>query len=171
MVYNLFGKQSHVVTKEIIKILENDLMSSLSPHSLYQRFSMFPGNAPVPMLICGSDNDFVVDSNLLHGWQPWLKEGDIASATLRDVASATVRDVASATVRDVASATLRDVASATVRDVASATLRDRIWSCPGGRYFFQYFHSQLVSEQITKFWQLSGLFPKQRKKYAMLVRE
>jgi len=122
MVYNLFGKQSHVVTKEIIKILENDLMSSLSPHSLYQRFSMFPGNAPVPMLICGSDNDFVVDSNLLHGWQPWLKEGDIASATLRDVASATVRDVASATVRDVASATLRDVASATLGDVASATL-------------------------------------------------
>jgi len=131
MVYNLFGKQSHVVTKEIIKMLENDLMSSLSPHSLYQRFSMFPGNAPVPMLICGSDNDFVVDSNLLHGWQPWLKEGD----------------------------------------VGSATLRDRIWSCPGGRYFFHYFHSQLVSKQITKFWQLSGLFPKQRKKYAMLVRE
>ena len=131
MVYNLFGKQSHVVTKEIIKILENDLMSSLSPHSLYQRFSMFPGNAPVPMLICGSDNDFVVDANLLHGWQPWLKEND----------------------------------------VASATLRDRIWSCPGGRYFFHYFHSQLVREQITKFWQLSGLFPKQQKKYAMLVRE
>jgi len=74
MVYSLFGHQSHAITKEIIRILEKDLMSSLSPHSLYQRFSLFPGNAPVPMLICGSDNNFVIDSNLLQGWQPWLKK-------------------------------------------------------------------------------------------------
>ena len=51
-------------------------MTSLSPHSLYQRFSLFPGDVPVPLLVCGSENDFVIDPNLLEGWQPWLKEGD-----------------------------------------------------------------------------------------------
>ncbi|MGC8711887.1 MAG: alpha/beta hydrolase [Leptodesmis sp.] len=28
----------------------------------------------------------------------------------------------------------------------------RLWICPGGRYFFHYFYSQQVSEQIVKFW-------------------
>lgn len=29
----------------------------------------------------------------------------------------------------------------------------RLWVCPGGRYFFHYFYSQQVSEQIARFWQ------------------
>lgn len=28
----------------------------------------------------------------------------------------------------------------------------RLWVCPGGRYFFHYFYSQQVSEQIVQFW-------------------
>ena len=76
MVYNLFGHQSHSITRELIKILEQDLMTSLSPHTLYQRASFFPGGVPVPLLVCGSHNDFVIDFHLLQGWQPCLKEGD-----------------------------------------------------------------------------------------------
>lgn len=32
----------------------------------------------------------------------------------------------------------------------------RLWVCPGGRYFFHYFYSQQVSEQITQFWKTAG---------------
>lgn len=35
----------------------------------------------------------------------------------------------------------------------------RLWVCPGGRYFFHYFYSQQVSEQITQFWQTVDLRP------------
>jgi hypothetical protein len=27
-------------------------------------------------MVCGSQDDVVVDPNLLQGWQPWLKSGD-----------------------------------------------------------------------------------------------
>lgn len=29
---------------------------------------------------------------------------------------------------------------------------DRLWRCPEGRHFFQYFHPQAVGEEILKFW-------------------
>lgn len=76
MVYNLFGHQSRPIIREILRILEGDLSSSLSPHTLYQRVSFFPGGVTVPLLVCGSQDDMIIDSNLLQGWQPWLKESD-----------------------------------------------------------------------------------------------
>lgn len=33
-------------------------------------------------------------------------------------------------------------------------LRSRLWLCPGGRHFFHYTHSEQVSQEIFKFWQL-----------------
>jgi len=33
----------------------------------------------------------------------------------------------------------------------------RLWICSGGRYFFHYFYSRQVSEQIVQFWRSSGL--------------
>uniref|UniRef100_A0A832H5I0 Alpha/beta hydrolase n=1 Tax=Oscillatoriales cyanobacterium SpSt-402 TaxID=2282168 RepID=A0A832H5I0_9CYAN len=104
MVFSLFGYQSPPITREFRHLLERDLRGSLSPHTLYQRVSFFPGGVMVPLLICGSKTDMVIDSNLLQGWQPWLKDSD------------------------------------------------RLWICPDGRYFFHFFHPQLVSEQITQFW-------------------
>ncbi len=103
-VFNLFGYQSPPIARELQQLLERDLESSLSPHSLYQRVSFFPGGVTVPLLVCGSNTDMVIDPNLLRGWQPWLKPGD------------------------------------------------RLWVCPDGRYFFHFFHPQLVSQQITQFW-------------------
>lgn len=75
-VYNLFGFQCPGTTQKLMQTLERDLISSLSPHSLYQRVSIPPGGVSVPLLVCGSRDDVAIDSNLLYGWQPWLKECD-----------------------------------------------------------------------------------------------
>jgi pimeloyl-ACP methyl ester carboxylesterase len=75
-VHNLFGSQSRPIIRSLMKVLEQDLSTSLSPHTLYQRISFFPGGVPVPLMVCGGQDDIVVDSNLLQGWQPWLKQCD-----------------------------------------------------------------------------------------------
>ncbi|MCU0568971.1 MAG: alpha/beta hydrolase [Oculatellaceae cyanobacterium Prado106] len=103
-VYHLFGRQCPHRTREFRKMLDQDLQCSLSPHNLYQRASYFPHGAPVPLLVCGGQNDTIIDPNLLQGWQTWLKEGD------------------------------------------------RLWQCPNGRYFFHYCYPEMVSQQISQFW-------------------
>lgn len=75
-VYNLFGYQKEHTIKRLMRILEEDLNCSLSPHSLFQRLSIPPEAVPVPFMVCGSMNDIIVDTDALHGWQPYLKEGD-----------------------------------------------------------------------------------------------
>jgi hypothetical protein len=72
----LFGYHSRPITREFKQILDKDLISSLSPHTLYQRISIFPGGVEAPLLVCASQDDAVIDPNLLAGWQPWLKESD-----------------------------------------------------------------------------------------------
>lgn len=76
MVHHLFGYQSRPSLRELQQVLEQDLSHSLSPHTLYQRASFFPGEVPVPLLVCGSQDDQIIDPNGLQGWQPWLKKGD-----------------------------------------------------------------------------------------------
>jgi len=76
MVSNLFGQQPRHLIKMWIEVLERDLMQSLSLHSLVERFSLYPQGAPVPMLVCGSEDDVIVDPMQLRAWQPWLKPGD-----------------------------------------------------------------------------------------------
>lgn len=76
MVRNLFGYQEHSCTKALRQTLERDLNSSPSPHSLYQQISIPPGDVPVPLLVCGSQEDVIVDRNALQGWQPYLKTSD-----------------------------------------------------------------------------------------------
>lgn len=76
MVYNLFGYQHEHTVKLLVTVLERDLDCSLSPHSLFQRLSIPPGGTPVPLLLCGSENDIAVELDDLQGWQPYLKEGD-----------------------------------------------------------------------------------------------
>ncbi|NER80834.1 MAG: alpha/beta hydrolase, partial [Leptolyngbya sp. SIO1D8] len=76
MVYTLWGAQPIHDLKGWIQQLEQDLVQSLSLHSLMQRFSLFPGDAPVPLLICGGQHDAIVDPPQIQGWQPWLKAGD-----------------------------------------------------------------------------------------------
>lgn len=76
MVTVLFGQQPRHLLKMWIEVLERDLVQSLSLHSLVERFSLYPQDAPVPMLVCGSEDDAIVDPIQLRAWQPWLKPGD-----------------------------------------------------------------------------------------------
>ncbi|MDX2229559.1 MAG: alpha/beta hydrolase [Leptolyngbyaceae cyanobacterium bins.349] len=75
-VYTLFGYQSAPVTRELRHLLERDLKHSLSPHTLYHRVSFFPAGVPVPLLVCGSQTDSIVDPTQIEGWQTWLKDCD-----------------------------------------------------------------------------------------------
>ncbi|MEM1291859.1 MAG: alpha/beta hydrolase [Cyanobacteria bacterium P01_H01_bin.162] len=73
---SLFGPQCQHCVEGWIQLLERDLISSLSLHSLLSRFSLFPAGVSVPLMVCGGEADTVVDPVQLQGWQPWLKPGD-----------------------------------------------------------------------------------------------
>ncbi len=76
MAYNLFGYHKECTMKHLVKLLEQDLDCSLSPHSLFQRISVPPEGVSVPLMVCGSRDDMIVESETLQGWRPWLKQGD-----------------------------------------------------------------------------------------------
>lgn len=105
MVYGLLGSPLKDTREMVVKLLEQDLYQSLSPHSLVRSMSLLPISVEVPLLVCGSIDDTVIDPNQLRGWQQHFYHP-----------------------------------------------ASNFWICPGGRYFFHYFHSQQVSEQITQFW-------------------
>lgn len=75
-VRSLFGNLSQESIIKYRRILEQDLDESLSPHSLYKRVSVPPIEVSVPLFVCGSRNDVVIDQKSLYGWQPYLKSGD-----------------------------------------------------------------------------------------------
>ena len=79
MVRSIVGSCSWEDTKLGIKILEADLLRSPSPHSLYHRDHISPAGVAVPLFVCGSRGDTIVDRRQLQGWIPWLKRGEIAS--------------------------------------------------------------------------------------------
>jgi len=76
MIYSLFGHQARPLLPGWVNLLEQDLLHSASPHSLLKRVSLCPGSVAVPLLVCGGEDDAVVDPNQIRGWQPWLQAGD-----------------------------------------------------------------------------------------------
>lgn len=72
----LFGEQNYRMTKCLIEVLEKDLLHSLSPHSLYRCERIVPGGVDVPLLVCGSGDDIIVNANILEKWRTWLQPGD-----------------------------------------------------------------------------------------------
>lgn len=76
MVQQLFGYQDRYNTKGLIEILKQDLKTSPSPHSLYKRISIVPGGVSMPLMVCGSKDDVIVDRHTLQGWQNYIKPGD-----------------------------------------------------------------------------------------------
>jgi len=76
MVQHLFGYQEKYSTKALVKLLKRDLNTSPSPHSLFQRVSIPPSGVPIPLMVCGSQDDLIVDSYSLQGWKDYFKEGD-----------------------------------------------------------------------------------------------
>jgi len=76
MVFNLFGRQPLAKHNRLCELLQQDLDSSLSPHSLYQRASVAVGGIERPLMICGAQDDRIVDTIALSNWQTWLKSQD-----------------------------------------------------------------------------------------------
>jgi pimeloyl-ACP methyl ester carboxylesterase len=76
MVPDLFGEQTLTDTRRLVKLLLHDLATSPSPHSLLQTVSLSQAGVSVPLLVCGAEDDVIVDSHELKGWHPWLKQGD-----------------------------------------------------------------------------------------------
>jgi pimeloyl-ACP methyl ester carboxylesterase len=76
MAHSLFGHQAKPLVKGWIRLLEQDLIHSPSPQSLLKRVSLCPGSVPMPLMVCGSRDDAIVDASQLEGWRPWLKPGD-----------------------------------------------------------------------------------------------
>lgn len=76
MVYNFFGHQEKSNLKRLVGILERDLISSPSPHSLLHRFSITPGGVSMPLMVCGSKDDSIIDTNALQQWQAYFKDSD-----------------------------------------------------------------------------------------------
>jgi pimeloyl-ACP methyl ester carboxylesterase len=76
MVHNMFGFQERGSTQGLIELLEKDLNASPSPHSLYRLAAIAQGGVSVPLFVCGSKDDLIVDPNMLQEWKPWMKEGD-----------------------------------------------------------------------------------------------
>jgi len=72
MVSQLFGESVRSISRELVGRLQRDLDQTPSPHSLLQRGEIAAGGAPVPLLICGSQDDTVVGPDCLTQWQTWL---------------------------------------------------------------------------------------------------
>lgn len=73
MVYNLFGEQSRKTTQALIQILDQDLLTGISPHTLAGQLHLSPEEVPVPVCICGGEADIIIDPNLYTGWQAYLQ--------------------------------------------------------------------------------------------------
>jgi pimeloyl-ACP methyl ester carboxylesterase len=76
MVCNLFGYHNEKTVKRLERLLERDKNCSLSPHSLFKRLSVPPAPVPVPLMVCGSTDDIIVEPDALQGWRPFLMEDD-----------------------------------------------------------------------------------------------
>ncbi|MEM9449171.1 MAG: alpha/beta hydrolase [Cyanobacteria bacterium P01_E01_bin.6] len=76
VVMNLFGRQCALMTKRLVSVLEQDLATSPSAHSICAQHYLPPGDSPVPLMIGRGEQDVVIDPNALEQWQPWFKEDD-----------------------------------------------------------------------------------------------
>lgn len=76
LIPDLFGEQNPTITCYLAHLLEQELAVSPSPHSLFQRCNLEPRGVSVPLLVCGSQQDLVVDNRALQEWLPWLKMCD-----------------------------------------------------------------------------------------------
>jgi pimeloyl-ACP methyl ester carboxylesterase len=77
MVQMLFGCQDRFHTRTLIEILKQDLSTSPSHHSLFRHSSVPLGGVSMPLMVCGSENDGVIDLPALDGWRDYFKAEDV----------------------------------------------------------------------------------------------
>ena len=73
MVYGLLGCPPKDTVESFIKVLEQDLCCGLSPHSLLRTVNVLPIAVPIPLLVCGSVDDGIIDPNQLREWQQYFE--------------------------------------------------------------------------------------------------
>ncbi|MCS6959553.1 MAG: alpha/beta hydrolase [Pseudanabaenaceae cyanobacterium SKYGB_i_bin29] len=76
MAINLFGYRSPSELYFYVQLLEQDLTYGFSPHSPFQLACQKNEPIPVPLCVCGSEDDFICDPDTLSTWQPLLKDDD-----------------------------------------------------------------------------------------------
>ncbi|OCQ97738.1 hypothetical protein BCD64_06480 [Nostoc sp. MBR 210] len=75
-VRNLFGEQPHNTTKKLISVLKRDLDQTPLNHSLFKLIELPKGGVSMPMMVCGSQNDPIVNSPTLEKWIKMFKPED-----------------------------------------------------------------------------------------------
>jgi len=76
MVQMMFGHQSRANILELVKILKQDLSTAPTSHSLYQLDRIKSSGVSMPLMVCGSENDGIVDRSTLEGWSDYFKDDD-----------------------------------------------------------------------------------------------
>ncbi len=76
LVQMMFGVQDRTNTLNLIKILQRDLITAPTSHSLYQPCTIPSGGVSMPLMVCGSENDGIVDRFELGRWSECLKTED-----------------------------------------------------------------------------------------------
>jgi pimeloyl-ACP methyl ester carboxylesterase len=75
-VRNLFGEQPRNNTKKLMAVLNKDLEQSPLSHSLFKLIDLPEDGVSMPMMVCGSKNDQIVNLPALQGWLKWFKAED-----------------------------------------------------------------------------------------------
>lgn len=65
---------SHI--HDLVDRLERDLVEAPSNHSLFRLETLAVGSVKMPLMICGSQDDPVITSSALYGWNSYLKLSD-----------------------------------------------------------------------------------------------
>jgi surfactin synthase thioesterase subunit len=72
----LLGDQAQHKVRSLAKALLWDLDSAPIPHSLWQLHALPEGGISAPLMICGSQNDPIVDPVSWQKWSAWIKPED-----------------------------------------------------------------------------------------------
>lgn len=76
MVRNLFGTHLPFQTQAFVALLDRDLETSPSLHSLYGLVQLPKGGVEIPLLVCAANDDSVIDRRSHAQWSRMLKLGD-----------------------------------------------------------------------------------------------
>lgn len=75
-VRSLFGNQPASTTKKLVAVLDKDLEQTPCEHSLFKLINLPKGGVSMPMMVCGSKTDPVVNPPALEDWVNWFKPED-----------------------------------------------------------------------------------------------
>ena len=83
MVRSLFGTQPPFAVKDLVAALSRDLEEVPSAHSLFNLVRLPQGGVSMPLLVCSSRTDSIVNSTAVDEWSTWLKPQDQLYQCLR----------------------------------------------------------------------------------------